>query len=476
MTAASSRRWYALALICAAQFMIVLDVSIVNVALPSIKTALDFSQANLQWVVSAYTLLFGGFLLLGGRVADLVGRRLIFMSGLGLFTVGSLLCGLSWSEGSLIVLRGVQGLGAALAAPAALSLIAVIFEDGPERNKALGIFGAITGSGAAFGVLLGGFLTSGLGWEWIFFVNVPIGVAAIAITPLLVPESRADLGHRRYDIPGAVSGTAGLVVLVYAIVKAGENGWSSGTTITLLVASAALLASFVVIEMKSRAPIMPLRIWTLRNVAGANVVGFLTGASFFAMFFVLTLYMQQVLGYSAREAGVAYLAVALSVIIAAAAAGRLVTVLGVKTVVAVGLAIASVGLIFFTQVSAGGNYWSDLFPGFIVAGVGLGLSFVPVTIAALAGVEDRDAGLASGLINTSQQIGGALGTAICSTVAASLAADKLAARVPPPVALTEGFQRAFVVCTGFALAGLVVGLLVITHVRVPDALPEPETA
>jgi MFS family permease len=234
-----------------------------------------------------------------------------------------------------------------------------------------------------------------------------------------------------------------------------------------------MLASFVVIEMRSRAPIMPLRIWTLRNVAGANVVGFLTGASFFAMFFVLTLYMQQVLGYSAREAGVAYLAVALSVIIAAAAAGRLVTVLGVKTVVAVGLAIASVGLIFFTQVSADGNYWSDLFPGFIVAGAGLGLSFVPVTIAALAGVEDRDAGLASGLINTSQQIGGALGSAICSTVAASLAADKLAARVPPPVALTKGFQRAFVVCTGFALAGLVVGLLVITHVRVPETAAEP---
>ncbi len=467
MTANPSRRWYALALICSAQFMIVLDVSIVNVALPSIKTSLDFSQENLQWVVSAYTLMFGGFLLLGGRIADLVGRRLIFMVGLAVFTTGSLLCGLSWSEGSLIVLRGVQGLGGALVAPAALSLIASIFQEGAERNKAFGIVGAISGSGAAFGVLLGGILTSGLGWEWIFFVNVPIGVAAIVITPMLVDESHAELGHRRFDIPGAVTATAGLILLVYAIVRTGENGWASSTTIGLVAASAALLIAFVLIEARSTAPLMPLRIWTMRNVAGANVVGFFIGASIFAMFFVLSLYMQQVLGYSALKAGVAYLAVALTVVVAAATAGRLVTVFGVKTVLAIGMAVASVGLIFFTQVSADGGYWTDLFPGFIISGIGLGFSFVPVTIAALAGVADRDAGLASGLINTTQQIGGALGTAITSTVAASLTADKLAEHVPLPVALTEGFQRAFLVSTGFALAGLVVTLVVIRHVDAP---------
>jgi EmrB/QacA subfamily drug resistance transporter len=471
-----NRRWYALALICVAQFMVVLDVSIVNVALPSIKKALDFSETNLQWVISAYTLVAGGFLLLGGRVADILGRRLLFMAGLALFTTGSLMCGLSWSHGALITFRAVQGFGAAFVAPSALSLITALFEEGPDRNKALGVMGAISGSGAAFGVLLGGVLTSAFSWSWIFFVNVPVGVAAIAATMFLIPESHADLGHRRFDVAGAVTVTASLTALTYAIVKASDYGWGSGRTIGVLVASVAGLLVFVAIELRSQAPLMPLRIWRNRTLAGANVVGFMIGASIFAMFFILSLYMQQVLGYSALKAGVAYLACALTVVFAAGIAGKLVTIFGIRNMLASGLVISAGGLYYFTHVSPNGTYWNDLFPGFVVAAIGLGFSFVPVTIAALSGVANRDAGLASGLINVTQQIGGALGTAIVISVAASRFHHLTSLGRTQDVAWTNGFQWAFWISLAFCAVGFLATVAVIRRVTLPDlesaALPQ----
>ena len=458
------RRWIALIVICAAQFMVVLDVSIVNVALPSIKTALNFSESNLQWVVSAYTLVAGGFLLLGGRIGDIMGRRLLFISGLVLFTAGSLMCGLAWTHGALITFRAVQGLGAALVAPSALSLITALFDEGSERNKALGILGAISGSGAAFGVLLGGVLTSAFSWEWIFFVNVPVGAAAVIATLLIIPESKGELGHRRFDVAGAVTITASLTLLVYAIVKASEYGWGSAKTLGMIAVAVAGHALFLLIEWKSKAPLMPLRIWLNRTLAGANIVGFMVGAAIFAMFFVLSLYMQQVLGFSALKAGVSYLACALSVIFAAALAGQLVTKVGVRNVLVAGTVITAIGLYYFTHVSANGSYWGDLFPGLVIAGVGLGFSFVPVTIAALSGVSNQDAGLASGLINTSQQIGGALGTAIVTTVYVSRSNTLVKHGDTVQVALTSGFQRAFMINLGFAIVGLIATLLVIKRV------------
>jgi EmrB/QacA subfamily drug resistance transporter len=461
------RRWIALVVICAAQFMVVLDVSIVNVALPSIKTALNFSESNLQWIVSAYTLVAGGFLLLGGRIGDIMGRRLLFISGLVLFTTGSLLCGLAWTHGALIGFRAVQGLGAALVAPSALSLITALFDEGSERNKALGILGAISGSGAAFGVLLGGVLTSAFSWKWIFFVNVPVGLAAVIATMLIIPESKGGLGHRRFDIAGALTITASLTLLVYAIVKAADYGWGSTKTLGMIAVAAAGHALFVLIEWKSKAPLMPLRIWLNRTLTGANVVGFMVGAAIFAMFFVLSLYMQQVLGFSALRAGVSYLACALSVVFAAALAGQLVTKVGVRNVLVAGTIITAIGLYYFTHVSAHGTYWGDLFPGLVIAGVGLGFSFVPVTIAALSGVSNQDAGLASGLINTSQQIGGAFGTAIVTTVYVSHSNSLIKHGDTVQVALTSGFQRAFIINLGFAIVGLIATLAVIKRVALP---------
>jgi EmrB/QacA subfamily drug resistance transporter len=471
-----NHRWFALVLICVAQFMVVLDVSIVNVALPSIKTALDFSESGLQWVISAYALLAGGFLLLGGRVADILGRRRMFVFGLVVFTTGSLLCGLAWSDSVLIAFRGLQGFGAAFVAPAALSLITALFEEGPDRNKALGVMGAVSGSGAAFGVLLGGVLTSQLSWEWIFFVNVPVGIATMALTLFVIPESHAELGHRRFDFAGATVVTASLIALTYAIVKATDYGWGSGRTIGVLAAALAGLLLFLAIEARSRSPLMPLRIWLNQTLAGANVVGFMIGASIFAMFFILSLYMQQVLGYSALKAGVAYLACALTVVFAAGIAGKLVTVFGVRRMLASGLLISAIGLYYFTHVSADGSYWADLFPGFVIAAIGLGFSFVPVTIAALSGVSNRDAGLASGLINVSQQIGGALGTAIVTSVAVSRFNHLTDLGRPEGIALTSGFQRAFWVSLGFCVVGFLATLvmvrkIVLTHEQAQAVAP-----
>ena len=450
------RKWLALALLATTQFVIVLDAAIVNVAIPSIGTDLKFSPENLTWIPNAYALTFGGFLLLGGRMADLLGRRRLFMSGLVLFSLASLLGGLSANEGQLIAFRALQGLGAALLAPSALSMVTNMFAEGAERNKALGVWGAVAGSGGAAGVLLGGVLTDGLGWEWVLWVNVPIGLVAAALAPRLIAESRSEDATRHFDFGGAVSITAGLSLLVYALVDANNAGWGSARTIVLLIVSAILIAAFVLIERRSRWPLVPFRIFRLRTLTGANVVGLLVGASLFSMFFFISLYMQQVLGYSAIKSGLSYLPLAVSIILSAGIASQLVTRIGFKPVLAAGMAFIAAGLIWFSQVSVHGSFASDILGPSLLAAVGLGFAFVPTTIAAVSGVPDREAGLASGLINTSQQIGGALGLAILSAVSISVIGPSHA-----PADLTEGFRAAFLAGAGLALLGLVGTLVLI---------------
>jgi len=467
------RRWKALALVCAAFFMTVLDVSIVNVALPTIGVKLHFSEGNLQWVVTAYALTFGGFLLLGGRAADYLGRRRVFMVGLALFTIASLVCGLANSEGMLIGARAVQGLGAAIISPATLSIITSLFDEGPERNKALGIWGAMGGSGAAVGVLAGGVLTKYLGWEWIFFVNVPVGATALLLAPRLVPESRIGVARRRYDPFGAVAVTAGLMLLVYGISKAPFDGWRSTKIIAALVASAALLVAFVVIERTVTDPLVPFRIFRVRTVTGANVVGFLLAAVVFSNFFVLTLYVQQVLGWSALKAGVTFVATAGTVVVVAGLVQMLVTRIGVKPVLTIGLALEAGAMLWYAQIPVHGSYGSDLLPGYLMMGFGLAFSFIPVSIAALAGVEVREAGLASGLINTSQQIGGAIGVAAASTLITSHAKTLLQSGHSPAEAFTSGYRWAFWMLAGVAIAGVVATL---TLIRRDDLAEAPEAA
>src|SRR5438093_5579958 len=440
---AQQRRWIALILLCVAQFVVVLDASIVNVALPTIGSALHFSEGNLPWVVNAYVLTFGGFLLLGGRVADLLGRRRMFMAGLVLFAIASLLGGLSSTSGQLIAARAVQGLGAALLSPAALSIVTTTFADGAERNKALGVWGAVAGSGGAAGVLLGGVLTQGPGWQWVLWVNLPIGLIAAAIAPTLIAESRSQGQRRHFDFAGAVSVTAGLSVLVYALVDATSAGRGSTQTISLLASSAVLLLAFVLIEQRSSDPLMPFSILRLRTVTGANVVGLLTGASLFSMFFFISLYMQQVLGYSAIHAGLSYLPLAVSIIISAGIASQLVTRVGFKPILGTGMALIAGGLIWFSQISVHGGFVSDILGPSLFAAVGLGFAFVPVTIAAVSGVPDREQGLSSGMINTAQQVGGALGLAILSAIATSVIGSS-----HDPAVLTRGFHSLFLAGAG----------------------------
>ncbi len=461
------RRWKALALVCAAFFMTVLDVSIVNVALPSIGEALDFSRESLQWVITAYAITFGGFLLLGGRSADLLGRRRVFMVGVAVFTIASFLCGLAWSEGVLIGARALQGFGAAILAPAALSIITTTFEEGPERNKALGIWGAIGGSGAAVGVLAGGVLTKSFGWEWIFFVNVPVGIAAFALCRRFVRESRSER-ERSQDWAGAVTVTAGLALLVYAVSQAPDHGWGSAWTITRLVAAAVLLLAFVAIETRTKDPLMPFRIFRVRTVAGANVAGFLLGAVVFANFFILTLYVQQVLGWSALRTGVTFIATAGSAVVWAGLAQALVTKVGPKPIMAIGFVAMTLGMLWYTQIPVDGSYWSDLLPGYLLVGFALPFSFIPVSIAALAGVEHDEAGLASGLINTAQQVGGAIGVAVCSSVSLSHFNHLVQTGQSVPEAFTSGSQWAFWVCVGLAIVGLLATILLIRREEIAE--------
>jgi EmrB/QacA subfamily drug resistance transporter len=475
MVTSDRRKWLALALLSAVQFMVVLDIAIVNVALPSIKVDLGFSQENLQWVISAYALVFGGFLLLGGRAADLVGRRRIFLAGITVFTVASLLAGFAWSETSLIGARALQGLGAAVITPAALSILSTTFVEGRERNIALGVWGAVGGFGAAAGVLLGGILTDALSWAWIFFVNVPVGVTGFVLAPLLLRESR-DASVKRFDVPGAVLVTSGLSSLVYAITQAGQDGWLAGRTLGFFGASLALLAGFVGWELRHPEPLMRFGILRTRTVSGANVAGLILGTATFAMFLMLTLYMQQVLGYSPMKTGLAYLAVAVSAILWSGVAAQLVTRIGVKPVLAIGMTALTGGLLYFTQVSVGGSYAADLLPGFLLVGLGLGFSFVPVSIAALAGIEPAEAGLASGLINTSQQIGGALGIAALSTIASSRTDDAVASGTALNAALVDGFHGAFIAGVVIAALGIAAALTLIRRDELEPQLQEAEPA
>jgi EmrB/QacA subfamily drug resistance transporter len=475
MVATERRKWLALALLSAVQFMVVLDIAIVNVALPSIKTDLGFSQENLQWVISAYALFFGGFLLLGGRAADLLGRRRVFLAGIVLFTLSSLLAGLAWSEASLIAARSLQGLGAAVISPAALSILSTTFSEGRERNLALGVWGAVGGFGAAAGVLLGGVLTETLSWSWIFFVNVPVGVAAFFLAPRLLDESR-DTTVKSFDALGAVLVTGGLVSLVYAITQSGTYGWGSARTIGVIAASGVLLAAFGWWERRHAEPLMRFGILRTKTVAGANVGGLILGTATFSLFLMLTLYMQQVLGYSPMKTGVAYLAVAGSAILWSAVAAQLVNRVGVKPVLVTGMVALTSGLVYFTQVSVHGTYLGDLLPGFLLVGVGLGFSFVPISIAALAGVQPAEAGLASGLFNTTQQIGGALGIALLSTIATSRTSHALADGTAPPSALVNGFTGAFVVGAGIAAVGVVAALTLIRRDELAQAPEQLEPA
>ena len=448
-----------LALIAVAQFMVVLDATIVNVALPTIKVDLGFSEQSLSWVLNAYTLIFGGFLLLGGRAADRLGRRRLFMAGIALFSGASLICGLSQSEGMLLVARGLQGLGGAMVSPAALSIILTTFAEGPERNRALAVWGAIAGAGGAIGLLLGGVIVELLSWPWVFFVNVPIGAVVLALAPRIVPESRSESASKGgYDVEGAVAITLGTIALVFTLIKADSWGWTSGRTLAGFAIAAALIIAFVQIERRHRDPLVPLRIFSNRSLAASDATFLLVAAALFGVFFFCTLYLQQVLGYSALKTGVAYLPLSLTLIGASALASRLVDRFTPKPVLSVGLLIATVGFILLTRIDGHGDYASHVLPAMIVLGIGLGMSFVPITIAATNGVASGDSGLASGLLNTTQQVGGSLGLAILSSVSTSRTTHALDSGSALPVALTHGFKGAFLVAAVLCAIGVVLAI------------------
>jgi EmrB/QacA subfamily drug resistance transporter len=482
MTPASvtPNRWRAFALVAVSYFMTIIDLTIVNVSLPTIGRDLHFSETSLQWVATAYALAFGGFLLLGGRVADLLGRRRVLMLGLALFTTASLACALATGDAFLIASRAVQGVGAAIMLPAALSIVMSMFEEGAERNKALGIWGGLGAAGATVGLIAGGLLTRYVGWQYIFYLNVPIGIAALALAPRLVPDSRSAPTGRRFDAFGAIAGTAGLVLLVYAISQAPRYGWGSGRTIAMLAASVALLGAFLVIENRSAEPLLPLSIFRLRTLAGANVAGLLLGASFFAFIFVGTLYMQQVLRYSALQTGVAWLAASVTSVALAALSQWLVTRGGAKLVMALGMALIGAGVIWATQAPVHGHFLENLAGPFVVAGAGTAFAFIPISIAALAGVAEHQAGLASGILNTSQQLGGAIGIAIASSVAATHTQAMLRAGSTGPAALTGGFREAFWALGAIALLAIPAIFALVRRQELSDAVakvpirePEP---
>ncbi|HEX2426480.1 MAG TPA: MFS transporter [Gaiellaceae bacterium] len=458
--------WLVLVLVCMAQFMVILDATIVNVALPSIQRDLGMSDADLQWIVNAYTLMFGGFLLLGGRAGDLAGRKKIFLAGLVVFTVASLLNGLAPSSEVLILFRGLQGLGAALIAPAALSIITATFSEGAERTKAMGVWAAIAVGGGAVGLVLGGILVEALSWPWIFFVNVPVGIAVFVAALRYVPESRDEHSHKSFDLAGAVTVTGGLIALVYGIVKAQEKGWTSLHTGGFFTLAIVLLGAFLVIESRSAEPLVRLSIFRVRTIRAANVVMFLVASGLFAMFFFNTLYLQRVLGYSPLQAGLAFLPFTAGIIIGAGLSQRFVPKLGAREVPLIGMGMAIVGLLLFVRLEPGGSYVADFLPGVILASIGMGLTFVPVTLIATSGIPTDDAGLASGLYNTSQQVGGALGLAVLSTFAVSRTDDTLSGlgHAPGPAdqaqALVDGFHVAYVGSAALvAVAAVLLALL-----------------
>jgi EmrB/QacA subfamily drug resistance transporter len=470
-TSPDINRWRAFALLAVSYFMTIIDLTIVNVSLPTIGRDLHFSVTSLQWVVTAYSLTFGGFLLLGGRAADLLGRRRVLMFGLALFTAASLACGLATGEAFLIASRAVQGVGAAIMLPSALSIVMNMFAEGAERNKALGIWGGIAAGGATVGLITGGILTRYAGWQYIFYLNVPIGAVALALVPRIVPDSRLTTIHRRFDALGAIAGTGGLVLLVDAISQAPQYGWGATRTVALLAAAVALLAAFLVIESRVEAPLLPLSIFRLRTVAGANTAGLLLGGSFYAFLFIGTLYMQQVLHYSAIQTGVAWLAASLTSITLAGLSQLLVTRIGAKVVMAIGMTLIGAGVIWATQVPTHGHFLGNLAGPMVVAGAGTAFGFIPISIAALAGVQEHQAGLASGLLSTSQQLGGAIGIAIASSVAATHTQTLLHAGDSVPTALTGGFQSALWVLGAVALIALPAIFVLVRR----DELSEPVT-
>ena len=450
----------ALILLALTQFMIVIDASITNVALPTIGRDLQINQTDLSWVVNAYTLTFGGFLLLGGRLADLIGRRRMFMIGLALFGASSLLGGLSGSSDFLDGARALQGIGAAFVSPAALSLVTTIFAEGSERNRALGVWGAVAGAGGAAGVLLGGILTE-IDWRLVLFVNIPVAIGAILAAPRVLPEGKDPTEVKGFDLPGAVSVTAGLGLLVFAMVKASQEGWGTTATIVRLAIAVLLLVAFVVIELRTKHPLLPFSIFRLRTLRGANIAGLLTGMSLFSMFLFISYYLQYVLGYSAIQTGIAYLPLAVMIIITAGAASQLTTRIGFKPTLIGGLILLAVGLFWFSRISVNGSYLSDVLGPSLLAGAGLGFTFVPVTIAAVTGTAGPQAGVASGLINTSQQIGGALGVAILVSVSTSRIADfgRLAGTHH---ALVAGYSRAFLIGCGFAVLAAIISAVIVS--------------
>jgi EmrB/QacA subfamily drug resistance transporter len=470
--------WLVVVIVCVAQFMVVLDATIVNVALPSIQRGLRFSPSSLQWVINMYTLIFGGFMLLGGRAGDLVGRKRVFGAGIVLFSGSSFLNGIAQSSGILIAGRGLQGLGGALLAPAVLSIITTTFSDAKDRAKALAVWSAIAAGGGAVGLLLGGVLTDLVSWRWIFFVNVPVGVALAIATVRFVPESRSEMARRTFDLPGAVAVTSGLVVLVFGIVKSNSYGWGSPRTIGLLAAGVALLAGFLALERRSPAPLVRLSIFGLRGLAAADLTLLLTSAAVFATFFFVSLYLQQILGYRPLSAGAAFLPLSAGIATGATVARKLVPRLGVRVVPVIGLALATAGMIVLTQLPVHGHYVSNVLPGVLGLGLGLGLTFVPVTLAGTSEVSGEDAGLASGLLNTAQQVGGSIGLAILSTLAASRTTSLVHGPVTPgsvAAARVSGFHVAF--AAGAVLLGVawtVAAMQLRTRqVRVPKPVDVP---
>jgi EmrB/QacA subfamily drug resistance transporter len=474
---ASTNRWFVLVIACMAQFMVVLDATVVNVALPSIQRGLHFSSANLQWVVNAYTLIFGGFLLLGGRAADLLGRKRLFVAGVALFSLASLLNGLAQSSGMLIAGRALQGLGGALVSPAALSIITTTFTEQGERTRALGVWSAIAAGGGAVGLLLGGVLTDLASWQWIFIVNVPVGILTLALALRVVPESRAELRHRTFDAAGAIAVTTGLVLLVFTIVKAQAYGWGSARTIALGAVSLALLAAFVGIERRSIAPLMRLSIFRVRALAVADGVLLLVASGMFGMFFFASLYVQQILGYSPLRAGLAFLPVTAGIIVGAGLAQQLIKRAGIRNVATSGIVLATIGMVVLTQLPVHGSYAGDLLPGLIPMSVGMGLTFVPITLMGTGGVTGEDAGLASGLFNTAQQVGGSLGLAILSTLAASQTSSLLHGSAGQLAARVSGYDVAFAAAAVMLGVGAVVLAALVRRRHVltvdVDALPVP---
>jgi EmrB/QacA subfamily drug resistance transporter len=451
-----------LAVVAVAQFMVILDATVVNVALPTIRTHLGFSEQSLSWVLNAYTLMFGGFLLLGGRAADRLGRRRLFAAGIALFAGASLICGLAQSEGMLLVARGAQGLGGAMVSPAALSIILTTFAEGPDRNRALAVWGAIAGAGGAAGVLLGGVIVQAISWRWVFFINVPIGAAVLALTARIVPESRsAAAAQRGYDAGGAVAITLGTIALVFTLIKTGTWGWGSPKTIAGFAIAAVSIAAFIAIERRHPDPLVPLRIFSNRSLAASDVTMLLVAAALFGLFYFCTLYLQQVLGFSALKTGVSYLPFSLTLIAASAGASQIVNRFSPKPVLVTGLLITTAGFIVLIQASGHGDYVSHVLPSLVILGIGLGMSFVPITIAATTGVAPEDSGLASGLLNTTQQVGGSLGLAVLSTVSTTRFADALHAGAALPAALTHGFKGAFTLAAIICAAGAAVALVLL---------------